>query len=237
MGTVLMKKRQFYQSAGLLAVLLLATSCQLFSFMDEVQKDKRDVYKSSQSLPDLEVPPDLVLESAVDALHVDEQSAADEGGAVSSDTQPSDEQEQASEEQPSDEREQAPLNSMEVAAGVSELWPVLVDFFINKGWVLAVSDKDLGVIETEWSAPYFQEKQTVRDRFKVFMEVTSPTVTRLVLTSEKEAFQQSEEGHADGSWVVISDQEVIDTYNQGTIREMETFFRDKLESAFSSEGV
>ena len=56
---------------GSAALFALISSCQLFSFMDTVQKDKRDAYKASQSLPDLEVPPDLILESAPDAFEVD----------------------------------------------------------------------------------------------------------------------------------------------------------------------
>ena len=207
---------------GSAALLALISSCQVFSFMDTVQKDKRDAYKASQSLPDLEVPPDLILESAPDAFEVD--VPTDSVAAI--EKQPT--------SAPTGEIEQSSsFNGLEIDAESLVLWPLLVDFFIVKGRALAVSDEELGVIETNWSAPYFQNDQTVRDRFKVFVETVPPASTRLVLTSEKELFRQSEDGSADGSWVAM-DQDAMDNYNQGTIKEMRLFFRDKLASSGSS---
>ena len=49
---------------------MLLSSCQLFSWLEKVEQDRRTVYRESQSLPDLEIPPDLTAEASPDQLSV-----------------------------------------------------------------------------------------------------------------------------------------------------------------------
>ena len=65
--------------ARIIAVFVCAAllaSCTAVSFMEKVQEDKRKEYQASQPLPDLEVPPDLILESDELALRLPDREAA-----------------------------------------------------------------------------------------------------------------------------------------------------------------
>ena len=71
-------------SRKILVVLLCAplASCVLFSKLDEVEKDRRSVYKQSRSLPDLEIPPDLTAAPADQSLEVPGAEAPQGGTAA-----------------------------------------------------------------------------------------------------------------------------------------------------------
>ena len=68
------------RSTGLVAGLLVITGCAWFPTFDDVVPDKQKEYLKSQSLPDLEVPPDLTTESIRDTLEVPD---VDPSGAAS----------------------------------------------------------------------------------------------------------------------------------------------------------
>ena len=67
-----------------LLLCLPLTACVLFSKMDKVEQDRRSVYKESQSLPDLEIPPDLVAAAEGSALEIPEGRPAPEQAANTS---------------------------------------------------------------------------------------------------------------------------------------------------------
>lgn len=59
-------------SRGIFVLVLCVplASCVLFSKLDEVERDRRSVYKKSRSLPDLEIPPDLIAANASKSLEI-----------------------------------------------------------------------------------------------------------------------------------------------------------------------
>ena len=170
-----------------LAIIVLTSGCgsRFFPKFDKVIPDNRKAYKKSQSLPDLEVPPDLSSEAIQDRL-----SIPDGGSAAQFSTY---------QERRADKQREVQLEKTQTAAirllenehvlavegATVQVWPKLQEFWETQGYTLELDDAELGVIETAWSE---NESELERDRFKVFAEPgEEPGTTVLYVSHEGES--------------------------------------------------
>ncbi|MBT8445802.1 MAG: outer membrane protein assembly factor BamC [Gammaproteobacteria bacterium] len=156
--------------------------------------DKRTEYRKAETLPDLEVPPDLSTAAIQDRM------AIPEGGSGAT---YSTYQERAANRQRTTELRQAEgaafrlLENEAVLAvpGVTaQVWPKLREFWAERDYKLELDDEELGVMETGW----FENQQALtRDRFKIFAEPgKQPGTTILYVSHIGEALTPEGEGLA-----------------------------------------
>ena len=135
----------------LAAATVLVGGCS--GTVEDVFPDRQPSYKSSRSVPPLEVPPDLTSSSMRDTLQIPgvdptySQYADGEGSAttqVAPEVLP--EVKDARIERSGDQR------WLVVAMNPDEIWPRVRDFWTGQGFALASEEPDVGVMETEWAA-------------------------------------------------------------------------------------
>ncbi len=152
----------------LLLTLNLVSGCGSFPSLSDVIPDNRTKYKKSQSLPDLEVPPDLTSEALNDQLVIpDEENAKTlsefqrrrfirQGGQVS-------------------DTEIAMLDNtgkkyLLVQGTTFSIWPKLREFWLAKGFEMDLDDAELGVMETQFKEISVEGAATNREKFKIISE-------------------------------------------------------------------
>lgn len=187
--------------AGLLALML--ASCSSLPKLGDVAKDHEAEYKTSRSLPPLEVPPDLSSSSLEDSMSVPDVGAG--GTATFS---------ELNAERPRARAEQAVLVNPEgirVARDGNKRWLVLDgppsrywnrvrEFWLQNGLLLKVENPSIGIMETDWAEnradiPQGWLRRTLgglldslystatRDKFRVrFERGVTPGTTELYLT-------------------------------------------------------
>ncbi len=169
--------------AGLLVSVVAVSGCsKLVPKLDEVIPDNRKEYTKAQTLPDLEVPPDLSTEAIRDRM------AIPEGGEAA---RYSTYQERRADRQRADELEKSQTAAIRVlenehvlaAAGAPvQVWPKLEAFWRAQGFSLELNDVELGIMETSWKE---NQEQLVREKFKVFAEAgEEPGTTVLYISHE-----------------------------------------------------
>ncbi|MGH8508232.1 MAG: hypothetical protein ACREVH_05890, partial [Gammaproteobacteria bacterium] len=130
---------------GLVAGTFAIAGCAWFPTLDEVIPDRQKEYQESQSLPDLEVPPDLTTESIRDTLEVPD---VDPSGAASYSTyqeriaerkRVTDSTESGSTSEPS-VLEDATL--IIIDAEPAAVWAELRPFWKDHGYALDLDDED-----------------------------------------------------------------------------------------------
>lgn len=175
----------------ILMAAILVTGCRYMPKLDEVLPDKRSEYKKSQTLPDLEVPPDLSTESINDKMAV-----PDEEGASFSTYQ-----ERVAARKKAREEEGLAENAIEALSGekvlvvpgsTSEVWDKLHAFWSEKGFELDLDDAEYGVQETTWRE---DQDNLVRDKYKIFAEAGEDSAsTTLYVSHEGEEMRPDGEG-------------------------------------------
>ena len=173
---------------GLLLVAILS-GCSKLPKLDKVLPDNREAYKKSESLPDLEVPPDLSTAAIKDRMTI----PSAEGKAATFSTY----QERVAERKREVEVDKAQNNAIKlienehilaVEGAPVQIWPKLREFWKDRGYSLQLDDEELGVIETDW---HENQKELTRDRFKIFAESGSdPGTTLLYISHRGEALVQ-----------------------------------------------
>lgn len=170
---------------------LTAAGCSKYlPKLDQVLPDQRTAYRKSESLPDLEVPPDLTSDAIHDHLPVPQINA--KGEATFSTYQERiaarKKAQDAAKEQGkgSDLSGVLPDEELVVVKGQpAQVWPKLVAFWKGQGFGLDLNDQDLGVLETTWRE---NKQELTRGKFKVFAEPgQAPGTTALYLSHESEA--------------------------------------------------
>ena len=171
--------------ARMSVVALMAVICgcsKIVPKLDEVIPDNRREYVKAQTLPDLEVPPDLSTEAIRDRM------AIPEGGESA---RYSSYQERRAAQKRADELERAETSAIRVlenehvvavAGAPVQVWPRLSGFWESEGYSLDLNDAELGIIETGWSE---DEAQLMRDKFKVFAEPGEETGTTVLYISHE----------------------------------------------------
>lgn len=168
-----------------LPALLLSGCSRFFPALDEVIPDKRKEYQKAESLPDLEIPPDLSSDTIKDSMAVPEIN--EEGAAAYSTYQDRvDKGEKAAQSSTNSVATTAlgDETAIAVSGTVAEIWPTLIAFWQQQGYALDLDDRELGVIETAWR----EDRQAlVRDKFKLFAEPSeTPSSTTLFLSHKGE---------------------------------------------------
>lgn len=181
----------------LLLFLLLNTACDYMPKLDEVLPDRRTEYKKSETMPDLEVPPDLTVNADTDPLMIPSEEATTlskfesqkkmrHGGAGAGPTSGAQGNEQW----------------LSVQGGIAEIWPKLKEFWTAKGYTLGLEDQELGVLETGWLETKQEGVAASRVKFSMFAEAGSaPGGTVLFLDSQKQEKIAGKDGK--GDWVDI----------------------------------
>jgi len=167
--------------------LFALAGCSVLPSLDDVLPDKRTEYKKSDSLPDLEVPPDLTSQSINDSMAIPNEQV------TLSQTQ----RQRAAE---------APVSAAPDEQWVSvrqpraDMWPRLRAYFEKKGYAIDVDDAELGVLETGWGSPIAAEGGVQRLKFRIFSEPgATPEVTVLFISSQRQSQALGAENA--GQWV------------------------------------
>ena len=183
------------RSTALVVAALAIAGCAWFPTFDDVIPDKQKEYQKSQSLPDLEVPPDLATESIRDTLEVPD---VDASGAASYSTY----QERIAQRKRGSGSAEGPSAAklgvladetpLIVDAEPAVVWADLRPFWKDRGYALDLDDEDLGTLETGWVENHAKQE---RDRFKVSIEAGEQSgTTVLYLTHVGEALTPIGEG-------------------------------------------
>lgn len=192
----------------LITVLAFLVACGNLPALDEVIPDRRTEYRKSESLPDLEVPPDLTTEGLEDPLSIPNEEATTLSEF---------------ERQKTRRRLGAPLgaatagataddNWVLVQASKKEYWPALRSFWQEQGYELELDDPELGVMETQWKETGSSDVSVVRTRFTLFTEEgTTPGTTMLLISSDQQERIANNDGS--GEWLDI-------TGDESTVRNM-----------------
>lgn len=183
---------------ALVCVLIAAalSGCsRLMPKLDQVLPDNRKDYRKAQTLPDLEIPPDLSSEAIKDRMAIPE-------GGKSAKYSTYQERRAASQKVTEVEKTQtAAVRVLEnehvlaIAGAPVQVWPKLHDFWATQGYKLELDDVDLGVIETAWSE---DKAKLSREKFKIFAEAGTEAGTTVLYVSH-EAEELSPKGE-DLAW-------------------------------------
>ena len=178
--------------------LSFITACAYMPDLSRVLPDKKSEYKKSESLPDLEIPPDLTANAMNDSMNIPDEAPATlsryknpraPGRApATTGTTETDEQ------------------WLSLPGSKEEFWPQLSEFFESRDFSLEVDDEELGVLETGWSQPVEQSGLINRYKYRIFSEPgDDPGVTVLFISQER---QTSLDGGTD--WVDQDKDRVIE---------------------------
>lgn len=189
-------------------ILIIVAGCSHIPTLDDVLPDKRTSYKKSEALPDLEVPPDLTSASSNSAMNIPgegkatlseykkEQSQrreqAQNGGQVQVQAQAEPSRQPQRYTAPAPAPAQGPAEPAQnqwvaVQGTTADVWPQLRSFLADKGYTFDLDDVELGVMDTNWSAPENKADGTYRSRYKVFSDTGGePGTTILYVTCERQ---------------------------------------------------
>ncbi len=172
-----------------LIYVLTTLSCSYLPNMGKILPDKRQEYKKSESLPDLEVPPDLTSEAINDSMTI-----PNEGSRLS-------EYQENRHAVASSKRTipAAPAGPDEqwvsVRGDTGKIWPRLSSHMVEQGYALELNDEELGVLETTWSEPHIENGFYYRDKFKIFSEPgAEPGLTVLFIANQRQVLAKRQDG-------------------------------------------
>ena len=206
-------------------LLLSIIGCGSIPSLDEVIPDRRSEYKKSESLPDLEVPPDLTTEALEDPMVI-----PDEEATTLSEYQR--QKKQGNSAQTLDIANAAYTDELwlTLQGSPAELWPKLKEFWTAKGYKLDLNDAELGVMETGWLQQEGDGIVVYRNKFNILSEEGSTSnSTVLFLSSERQEKIVNEDGSE--SWADLdSDKEL----EQSIVGELNLHFYGSVVSASQS---
>lgn len=150
-------RSRFLTSALLSIMLALTSACSgtLEDAADRVLPKKEPAYKSSKSVPPLEIPPDLSSGNVGDSFPVPQNPA--ESGTTYSEYASGDTRtasigntvlpqlENARIERSGDER------WLVVNAAPAQVWTRVRDFWLEQGFLIRMEDPSIGIMETDWA--------------------------------------------------------------------------------------
>ena len=173
-----MKIQVLTVAAGVLGICFL-TSCGYMPDVGKLLPDKKSEYKKSESMPDLEIPPDLTADAINDSMNIPNEAPvtlsryknprAPGRTGVSIGTTEADEQ----------------LLSLSVP--VDQLWPDLLAFVESKNFSVELEDVELGVLETGWSELEEQTGLQYRYKYRIFADPgATEGASVLVISQERQ---------------------------------------------------
>ena len=165
--------------ATILSGLSLLVSCAYLPDVGKLLPDKKSEYKKSESMPDVEIPPDLTATAVNDSMNIPGEAPV----TLSRYKNP-----------------RAPI-AADVASGSTEtgeqwltlsmptqqLWPRLLEFIASENYSVELDDSELGVLETDWSATEEQVGLQYRYKYKIFAEAgAAPDSSTLVISQQRQ---------------------------------------------------
>ncbi len=148
--------RKFASVVAVVGTALLVTGCSgtIEDSIDKVLPKREATYKSSRSLPPLEVPPDLSSATLNDSLRVPE---ATSGSATLSQLNTPSPQTVAANSGvlPNLDNVRVERNGdkrwLVVTAPPAQVWPRVRDFWLEQGFLIETEDASIGILETDWA--------------------------------------------------------------------------------------
>ena len=134
---------------------LTGCSGTLEDTFDKVLPKREATYKSSRSLPPLEVPPDLSSSTLNDALRVPEAAAG--SATLSQYNSPAQREVVASNSAVLPDLDKVRVARsgdkrwLVVSASPAEVWPRVRDFWLEQGFLIQSEDPGIGIMETDWA--------------------------------------------------------------------------------------
>ena len=199
--------------------------------LSDVVPDNRNKYQRSQSLPDLEVPPDLTSEALNDPLVIPDEEDANtlsefqrrkqmrQGGQMS-------------------DAEMAMLDNadekwLSVQGNTFTIWPQLREFWIAKGFEIDLEDAELGVLETQFREVSIDGQVTYREKFKIFSEEGgAPGNLILFLSSEQQEQIILSDGNAEWIGQESSEEELKELISELNVH----FYGESTAASSASSG-
>lgn len=171
-----MKRQVLTVAAGVFGICFLA-SCAYMPDIGKILPDKKSEYKKSESMPDLEIPPDLTADAINDSMNIPNEAPVTlsryrnprtpGSPGVSIGTTEADEQ----------------LLSLSIP--VNLLWPDLIEFVESKNYTVELEDSELGVLETGWSQPDEQTGLQYRYKYRIFAEPGATADASVLIISQE----------------------------------------------------
>ncbi|HLA75716.1 MAG TPA: outer membrane protein assembly factor BamC [Gammaproteobacteria bacterium] len=154
----MMNIRKLAKSGIIMVLALTLGACNAISSkLDEVTSspDQRTDYKKSQSLPPLEIPPDLTSSTIDDTLAVPDIDPAGTATLSTYNEERKDPQARATEnvlpqqdnirlERDGDKR------WLVITGEPDQIWPKVREFFLQSGFLIKQEDPRIGILETDW---------------------------------------------------------------------------------------
>ena len=175
-----MTKSILTTALGAIGICFLA-SCAYMPDIGRILPDKKSEYKKSESMPDLEIPPDLTADAINDSMNIPDEAPAtlsryrNPRGAgqaqarVATGTTDTDEQ------------------WLSVSMPIDRLWPTLLEYVETKDYPVELEDAELGVLETGWSQAAEQTGLLYRYKYNIFAEQgDAPDVTVLIISQQRQ---------------------------------------------------
>jgi outer membrane protein assembly factor BamC len=173
------------KSVCLLVISIGLPSCGMLPNLDRVLPDNRKEYRESETLPDLEVPPDLATVRMRDSMAVPEPGNPESTSYAAYQKRLEGRRQQGKIERLEDKGITAGLLESERALTLQgtpfALWPQLERFWSTRGYTLDLNDRELGVMETAWRE---DSEALARDRYKLFVEQGEQAGTTVIYVSQ-----------------------------------------------------
>ncbi len=175
----------------LLLTIIVLSAC---SKVAQVLPDKKDEYKKSEALPDLEVPPDLTANSS-DAMNI-----PGEGTTLSRYKQQTRGNARSGSTSSIPEEEEVEEPWVAVRGSQLEVWSKLRSFFAENQLTLSLDAAELGILETDWTQPLYEGDTSYRNKFKIFSEAgEDPEIIVLHINNLRQERVMKDDGTFD--WV------------------------------------
>ena len=201
----------------LLVFVQLINACALVPKLDEVVPDRRKDYQKSESLPDLEVPPDLTVDALEDPLEIPDEEVT---------TLSEYEARKGNRAVGVSGQDLSAVGALEgekwilVQGSTAELWPRLREFWNSRGYTMDIDDPDLGVMETGWLETSNQGISVIRDKFSLFTETAGSAGTTIIYLSNERQERIEGTGEQTGWLDIQSDPD----YEKKIVNEMNIYF-------------
>ena len=165
--------------ATIAAGLCILVSCNYMPDIGKILPDKKSEYKKSESMPDLEIPPDLTADAINDSMGIPNEAPA----TLSRYNRPRTPGRTQLTMGTTDTDEQW----LSVSRPINQLWPELLEFFEVKNYPIELEDGELGVLETGWSQADEQTGLLYRYKYKIFAEQGDTLdVTVLIVSQQRQ---------------------------------------------------
>ena len=235
----------------IITLLLLAAACSVPT-LDEVLSDKRTLYKKSESLPPLDVPPDLSTAEKNEGMTIPGETTTatyknyknrnnkNQAAAVEATTGPREAATTvANATTATTASAVVPAANTAGSASVSvrgdrqAVWNRMRTFLTGKGYQLDLDDFELGYMETQWSAPLAANGLNFRQKFKLYSEAgTDPGVTVFYIDNARQ--EQVTQGDGNIIWMERDKDTAAERLLAG---EMNAYFSGQQQAAAQTPAV